>query len=343
MSLDAAQHLLDEFNDGNWDEVGSYFNNDFELFLNYLSKYELDHELSYYDIDDEFKNQILLKNLKTDKENALKFICNELVSDVSIMDGGYYMYLRDREELANIFDDGYRDSSPRDVAKAVLGEDYWEPYWDTTEDVYGDVIEELDESNLQHLASYIIREIGNQDLNIENYESDFFHELAEEQGRDDFFQITPDVVNDLIKDQEAMNELLKGDLSDLKSELYSVHNNAYNTAYTDEIYNSVWNEIDTYFDKNSIKNETKERYDGTKVYYGYIKIKNFEKVIEDFLRENSGYTYRDSFLDYFGSYISLLRDMMNNHGYESASFRTPDYPDYSDVEKNINDIFRDYI
>ncbi len=140
-----------------------------------------------------------------------------------------------------------------------------------------------------------------------------------------------------------MNELLNGDLSDLKAELYSVHNNAYNTAYTDEIYNSVWNEIETYFDKNSIRTETKERYDGQKVYYEYIKIKNFEKTIEDFLRENSGYTYSDSFLDYFGSYISLLRDMMNNHGYESASFRVPDYPDYSDVEKNINEMFRDYV
>lgn len=343
MSLEAAQHLLDEFNDGNWDEVGSYFNEDFELFLDYLSKYELDHELSYHNVDEEFKNIILLKGLEINKENTLRFICDDLVTDVSIMDGGYYMYLKSREELAELFDKGYRDDSSYNAAKAVLGEDWWEPYWDTTDDVYRDVIEELDESNLQHLASYIIREIGNQDLNIENYESDFFHELTEEQGRGDFFQITPDVVNDLIKDQEAMNELLKGELADLNSELYSVHNNAYNTAYTDEIYNSVWREIDTYFDSNSIKSESKERYDGKKVYYEYIKIKNFEKVIEDFLRENSGYTYNDSFLDYFGSYVSLLRDMMNNHGYESASFRTPDYPDYDRVDKNINDMFRDYI
>jgi hypothetical protein len=35
--------------------------------------------------------------------------------------------------------------------------------------------------------------------------------------------------------------------------------------------------------------------------------------------------------------------MMENCGYESASFRTPDYPDHNRVEKNINDIFRDYI
>jgi hypothetical protein len=343
MSLEAAQHLLDEFNDGNWDEVGSYFNDEFDLFLDYLSKYELDHKIAFHEVDEEFKNTILLKNLEINKENTLRFICDDLVTDVSIMDGGYYMFLRSRDELATLFDKGYRNDSSYNAAMAVLGEDFWEPYWDTTNDVYQYVIEELDESNLGHLASYIIREIGNQDLDIEYYESDFFHELAEEQGRGEIFQITPDVVNDLIKDQEAMNELLDGYLSDLKSELYSIHNNAYNTAYTDEIYNAVWNEIDTYFDSNSIKSESKERYDGKKVYYEYIKIKNFEKVIEDFLKENLRETYNDSFLDYFSSYVELLRYMMANCGYESASFRTPDYPDHNRVEKNINDMFSDYI
>jgi hypothetical protein len=344
MSLEAAQHLLDEFNDGNWDEVGSYFNDEFDLFLDYLSKYELDHKIAFHEVDEEFKNTILLKNLEINKENTLRFICDDLVTDVSIMDGGYYMYLRSRDELADLFDGGYRGGSPREMAKNVLGEDdFWEPYWDTTDDVYRDVIEDLDESNLGHLASYIIKVIGNQDLNIKNYKSYFFHELAEEQGRGEFFQITPDVVNDLIKNQKAMNELLKGELEDLKSELYSIHNNAYNTAYTDEIYKSVWDEIDTYFDSNSIKSETKERYDGKKVYYEYIKIKNFEEVIKDFLKENLRSTYSDSFLDYFGSYVGLLRYMMENCGYESASFRTPDYPDHNRVEKNINDIFRDYI
>ncbi len=37
---DAARELLDEFNEGNWDEVGSYFNDDFSLFLDYLEKNE---------------------------------------------------------------------------------------------------------------------------------------------------------------------------------------------------------------------------------------------------------------------------------------------------------------
>ena len=41
MSLSSAQHLLDEFNNGNWDEVGAYFDEDFQSFYNYLEKYGL--------------------------------------------------------------------------------------------------------------------------------------------------------------------------------------------------------------------------------------------------------------------------------------------------------------
>jgi hypothetical protein len=343
MSLEAAQHLLDEFNDGNWDEVGSYFNDEFDLFLDYLSKYELDHKIAFHEVDEEFKNTILLKNLEINKENTLRFICDDLVTDVSIMDGGYYMYLRSREELAELFDKGYRDDSSYYAAKAVLGEDYWEPYYDTTDDVYRDVIEDLNDKNKSILAEYIIKHIGGQDFSLDDYDDELFSNFSEEQGTEDTFQITTNNVMTLIGDTDAMKEMLKGELSDLKSELYSIHSHAYNTAYTDEIYNAVWSEIDTYFDSNSIKSESKERYDGKKVYYEYIKIKNFEKVIEDFLKENLRETYNDSFLDYFGSYVGLLRYMMENCGYESASFRTPDYPDYSRVEKYINDMFSDYI
>lgn len=266
MSLEAAQHLLDEFNDGNWDEVGSYFNDEFELFLDYLSKYELDHKIAFHEVDEEFKNTILLKNLEINKENTLRFICDDLVTDVSIMDGGYYMYLRSREELAELFDKGYRDDSSYYAAKAVLGEDYWEPDYDTTDDVYRDVIEDLNDKNKSILAEYIIKHIGGQDFSLDDYDDELFSNFSEEQGTEDTFQITTNNVMTLIGDTDAMKEMLKGELSDLKSELYAIHSNAYNIAYTDEIYNEVWSEIDTYFDSNSIKSKTQERYDGKIVY-----------------------------------------------------------------------------
>jgi hypothetical protein len=200
MSKDAAQHLLDEFNDGNWDEVGAYFNEDFNLFLDYLTKYGLDSEIDYDNIDDEYKNLLLLSNLEKNPTETLKFITDQLIMDVYPMKDGYYLYVKDRTELADLFKTYGRDTSPYDVAKNVLGEDGWEPYWETTNDIYRDVIEELNDENLKHLEGYILKQIGNQDLNVEDYQSDFFDELAETQNREGFFRITENDVMCLIKD-----------------------------------------------------------------------------------------------------------------------------------------------
>ena len=63
MSTEAARHLLDEFNDGNWDEVGSYFNDDFELFFDYLYKYNLTDEIDLDYVERDFENLILFKDL----------------------------------------------------------------------------------------------------------------------------------------------------------------------------------------------------------------------------------------------------------------------------------------
>ena len=343
MSKDAAQHLLDEFNDGNWDEVGAYFNEDFNLFLDYLTKYGLDSEIDYDNIDDEYKNLLLLSNLEKNPTETLKFITDQLIMDVYPMKDGYYLYVKDRTELADLFKTYGRDTSPYDVAKNVLGEDYWEPYWETTNDVYRDVIEELNDENLKHLEGYILKQIGNQDLNVEDYQSDFFDELAETQNREGFFRITENDVMGLIKDEESMNELLDGDLEELKSELYSIHNNAYNNALESEMYDKVWNELKEYFEPQSWEYQTKETRNGKKVTHEYIKINNFYQDIYDFLSNNKTPQWREEFLGYNESYCGFINKMMDDGEKEWLSFRIPDYPDWTDIKKNINEIFRDYV
>lgn len=343
MSKDAAQHLLDEFNDGNWDEVGAYFNEDFELFMDYLGKYGLEGELDYKNVDDDWQNIILLRKLEKYPEETLKFITNEIITDVYPRQGGYYLFLRNREELAELFKTYGRDTSPRDVAKYILSEDYWEPFDDTTYDVYRDVIDELDESNKNILSHYIIKNLGNQELSLGDYDTDLFNDFSNEQGTEGIFQITSENVIELINNEEAMNELLKGDLSDLKSELYSIHDNAYNTAYSDEIYKGVWGELSTYFNVEDWIHETKETYNGKKVNHEYIKINDFYGVVNKFLTENKFPDYNDQHLDYLGSYIGVITNMMDNGEEEWLSFRIPEHADWRDTKKNINEIFGDYI
>ena len=340
---DAARELLDEFNEGNWDEVGSYFNDDFSLFLDYLEKNGLEGELDYDSVDDEWQNIILLRKLEKYPQETLKYICDNIITDVYPMDGGYYLYLRDRTELAVLFDNYGRDTTPRNVAENVLGEDYWEPYWDTTDDVYRDVIDDLNGENLQHLANYIVKNIGDQELPLDDYEDALFHQFSEEQGTEGVFKITSENVMKFIKDEEAMKEMFKKDLDELKSELYSIHNNAYNGAYTDEIYNNVWNELSGYFEPKSWKYNEKERYDGKKIQQEYIKINDFYSDIYTFLSENEDKQYSDQSLGYWGSYTGFVSNMMDNGERDWLSFRIPDYPDWTRIKKNINDIFVDYI
>jgi hypothetical protein len=340
---DAARELLDEFNEGNWDEVGSYFNDDFSLFLDYLEKNGLEGELDYESVDDDWQNIILLRKLEKYPQETLKYICDNIITDVYPMDGGYYLYLRDRTELAVLFDNSGRDTTPRNVAENVLGEDYWEPYWDTTDDVYRDVIDDLNGENLQHLANYIVKNIGDQELPLDDYEDALFHQFSEEQGTEGVFKITSENVMKFIKDEEAMKEMFRKDLDELKSELYSVHDSAYNGAYTDEIYNNVWNELSGYFEPKSWKYNEKERYDGKKIQQEYIKINDFYSDIYTFLSENEDKQYSDQSLGYWGSYTGFVSNMMDNGERDWLSFRIPDYPDWTRIKKNINDIFVDYI
>ena len=315
------------------------FKNDTELF-NFLGQNGFLDDTNYNHIEDTLKNYYLIWLIEKDKVQGLKFICDNILSDVELRSDGYWLKLAGREELAEFFRSYSRETSPEDVAKQVFSEeglDYGR-FWDTTSDVYSDVIEVLDNSNIEILKKYIMKHLGNKDLNIEEYGADFFHELMKSQGREDFFQITDNDVNSLIDDSEAMNELLKGDLDDLRSELYSVHSDAYNTAYEDEVYGLVMEGLGEFF--SSRIDEVQKQVGEKTRYIPYIKISDFYSNVMVFLDEYKGYT---DTLDYLGSYTEMMKQLFNDGSYEPIDFRIPEYADWSLTDKYINEIFPDYV
>lgn len=366
MSID---ELVVSFNDGEIeDNILPYFNdvltflkyatrNEFilDLDLNIIPYDELEPCLSYIDeiglignldyesVADDIKNTLLLYQLEKDPDKTLKYICNSLVTDVYPMNEGYYLYINEREELADLFYNGSRNTSPHDYAKSMLGEDSWEPYWETTDDVYRDVIEDLNDENKSILAEYIIKNIGGQDFSLDDYNDELFSNFSKEQETEDTFQITSENVMTLIGHENAMKEMLKGELSDLKSELYSIHNNSYNTAYTDEIYNDMWKEISTYFVPESWETEIKQTASGREIYNEYLKINDFYDIIYTFLVDNQGGAYSDSSLEYFGTLISVIKNLMDNGTYSWLNFRISDYADWTLTKKYVNELFPDYI
>ena len=374
MSLERVKNLIQSFNDGDYDDdIEPYFNT-LMNFLNFVKKYglldeldlgqissrEFDDELfnffeengvvsnmDYDNMPEEFKNHFLLYGLENNYEDTMVFIINNLITDVDIRPDGFYLKLRDREELEILFCGGRRDGNARDVAKLILGEDGlghdW--YYDNSVNPH-QVVEELNDSNITTLKDIIFKEIGDIELSLEDYNSDFFSELSEEQGTEGYFRIRAEDLNGLVKDESAFNELCESELEDLGQNLKSLYWNSENQAYEDEVYYLVYGGLDEYFE-GRIDDVPKEvtRTDGSKVtrYDSYIKIRNYQNIIKTFLENNKGDAYSDSHLEYYGGFIELMNFMMNNDDIDCIDFRVPDYPDWNRTRKNINELFNDYI
>ena len=374
MSLEVANDLVIKFNNGDYvDDIEPYFN-DILSFFRYLKKYDLldeielgnipsrdfDEELwefvvendlisnsDYNYLPEEFKNYFLLYELENNYEWVMEYITNNLITDVDKREDGFYLYLKDKEDLSNLFCGSNRDGGARYVAKMVLSEDGLghEWYFDYNRKPF-DTIDELDETNFTALKDIIFKEIGNKELSLEDYNSDFFESLSEEQGTEGYFRITAEDITELLKDQEAINELCKNDLDELGSNLISVYHWAENGAYEDEVYDYVFGGLEGYFE-GRITDVSREvtKTDGSKVtrYDQYIKIRDFQSIIKKFLENTKGQVYNDSHLEYYGDFINLLVGMINEDEIECINFRVPEYPDWSRTTKNINEMFNDYI
>ena len=374
MSLEVAKDLVQSFNNGEYEEeIESYFNT-LMNFLNFIKKYGLLDELDlgqipsrefddehfsflaengvvsnmdYDNMPEEFKNHFLLYGLENNYEDTMWFITNNLITDVTIRPDGFYLHLRDREELEILFCGGRRGEGARGVAKMILSEDglYYDWYYDNSVHPH-QVVDELDDSNITILKDIIFKEIGDKELSLEDYDSDFFSELSEEQGTEGYFRIRAEDLNGLVSDEEAFNELCKNDLDELGSNLRSLYWSSENLAYEDEVYDLVYGGLDEYFE-GKIDDVPKEvtRTDGSKVtrYDSYIKIRNYQNIIDTFLQSNKGGYYSDSYLEYFGGLVSLMVGMMNDDQIDCIDFRVPEYPDWNRTRKNINENFSEYL
>jgi hypothetical protein len=369
MSLKIAQDLKDMFNqDGFVDDLEDHFN-DLMTFFKFMKKYgllgEVDlnqvsyrdwddeiinfldengvlNNLSYDDAPEELKNTLLLRKLDENYEDTMAFILDNLLTDVSIRPDGFYLYLSGREELANFYcGSNNRRDGVRHIAEQIFSEEGLNfDYYDSNAKPY-ETVTELDDTNLTKLKDIIYKEVGNAELSLEDYDSDFFEDLSEEQGTPGYFRIRPEDLIDLLKDADATNELFSNDLEEIGQELRSLYYNAENHAYESEIYELIYGGLDEFFegkiDEVPIESNGKTRY------FHYIKIRDFVKEIRGFLENNKGNTYSDSFLEYYGTYSDLLVGLINDGILDCIDVRIPDYPDYSMTQKNINDYFNDYI
>jgi hypothetical protein len=327
--------IIEMFNNNDFD-VETYFN-DYETFFNMLKKRGRMGDIDPKNAADggDWQNEYLLWLYDNDKENYYKWI-QSLLDDVVIENGKAYLELSDRGDLARLFCKNDRNGLSRDTIEEILnGGSSWEPYYDTTDNVYRDVIEELTPENDKALQEYIVNDLKGEQISPETSELEL---IASEQGHPEYVEVNMQNVKRIIDDEETMKELLNNQLGDLKSELYSIHSSSYNSAYEDEIYNSIWNELKEYvIGPGEWITKPHPYKKNTEIQYNKIPLTNFETDINDYLYNNKGYGNSGT-LEYHGSFISIMaedRDCLSVHA--------PDYPDFRKVDKNINMYFKDYI
>ena len=329
------EDFIEMFNDGDLD-VKKYFN-DYSTWFSILKKRGLMGEIDPKGRDsEEWQNEYLLWLYDNDKENYYKWVPS-LLNDIVIENGQVYLEVSDRGDLAQLFCDGHRYDLSRSTIEQILGNDpdVFEPYWDTTENVYRDVIEELTPENDKRLQEYIVGNLKGKKISPE---TSVLEDIATEQGHPEYVEVTMENVKRIIDDEKTMNQLLSDELSDLRSELYSIHSSSYNSAYEEEVYEEIWSELSKYFvGQGKWVTRAHPYKKNTQIDYFKVPINDFEGYVNDYLSENKGYGNSGT-LEYHGSFIGILKDWM-----DCLSAQSPDYPDSRKVDKNINSYFKDYI
>jgi hypothetical protein len=342
MKRESIISMVNDINNGDWDDFSDLFNNDISKYISFVNKAGLlDMIDPTNEAFEEIENALLLSLIDTNPEKWYKFIREKMINSDLAGENLDYLHINDLEKLSEFFDDGGRDTSARSAANHVLGEDYWEPFYDVTTDIYDDVIDDLDNKNLQLLKNRMFEVLNGVSVDAE---TDTLMELNTDES-DDTITITSENFKEIFNDEDTLRFLLKevDEVGDIKNDLYNIHTNAYNTAYTDEIYNDVWSELGTYFEGKPEYHSAPSRYNAEKTNTWYtIKIKDVNSVIYTWLKENSTSTWNDDRISYYGNFSSILLECMNRGYVEYLDFRIPDYADWGRVKKNINENFADY-
>jgi hypothetical protein len=310
-----------------------------ELFIKVIMKYGLIDLIDPMSDDlMDYQNDILYTLVNENPEKWINFICETVIDSDLVKDGdNWYVYLNDQEDLGELFYQGSRDST-RDLVKSVLGEDMWEPYWDTTDDVYRDVVEELNDENLKTLYSRILKEVEGETISTN---TEYLEDL-DDSGSEEVV-ITKENFSGMFQDEETLKYILTEYADEVRQELYSVHSNCYNSSYEGEIYDDIWSELSRFFEGRAEWKSRPYKYDQTKTqHYVLIKVRDVAGDIKKFLSEMKGSKYSQDSLEYYGSYMGMLKNGMEQGVWDYLDFRVPDYPDSSRVDACINDDFGNY-
>jgi len=314
------------------DFIDKYFNGNVKTFFTFLTKKGIFDDLAEHLMSNEYGNEVLNYYYEKNPQKTIDLITKEYFTDVE-KDGNRYWMSLDRDELANLFDTDRWGGGAQWAAERILSDDYTEftNYVDF-DDLYNEVISNLDPENIKRLKEVVYEEI--KDLNLE-----FDGETL--NTKEKVMSLTDKELSELI-DEENL---------DVKSELSNLYSSSYEYAFQDEVYDLVMGELKGLFGLENFSRETpskKRVYDKTTQGIKLIDTTQHQvdvtNLIPDVVSKVIGYGgyNSDNDFEYYGSFIGVLRFMMGEEE-EYLDFRVPEYADWDLTKKNMNEMFNDYI
>ena len=352
----ALQNFIDRFNNNELEFLTSFVGDDADewdtvkRFLKLVEKRGMIELIRpgkkefFYDYNQNSFNKFLFENPIT-RNYFIEYSAKGLWKNISYENGRIFLLIKQIEELASFFctgDETNIGSSSYDLAYSTLMEDYYEPYSETSDDIYRDVIQILTKENFINLCSLITQKFGV--LKIDEYSDDIYDtiipDLATSQGDEKILRFNVESVAEMLDDSRTFNFLIKEVFTDdFESSLWNLHSNAYNGVLTDEIYRSVIKELESFGIGKGVWTSDVNK----KNIYKIDITENFKGVIGEFLESHIGYT---SNLEDFNNYFHVVEeknDYSDGYRYPCLRLKVSEYPDHRKVDKYINEAFFDYL
>jgi hypothetical protein len=330
-------YLIDMIKENGPDYVLQFFNDDYDTLFKFLTRKKLWDYIDISSFDD--TNSVygyLLANGYEDK------VIQDVIKNMSSIsyDGKDYFYeVRDLVELADWFKKYSRDTSPNDVAKGILSEDDWEPFYFSSGDVnlMRDVYDNLSEENKKTLRDIILQRYGNKKFEIPRKKvTDVIEEYGIELENGNYeIKVNVENILHLFSDDDLMNYLFDTNFYEEGSDLFSLYNFSYNHAYYLIYEDKVWDELKGYFldsDAKVIDFEFGKR--------NYIKLK-ITNVLPKRIKEYIFSDYCED-INNLGSYDYLISTGFDCDAWERLSFTIHDWPSSSRLKLMLNDNFNNY-
>lgn len=251
----------------------------------------------------------------------------------------YYVNLKYLSDIRDLF-----IGPNMDFISDLFGEDWYEPFYAETNDLYEDVVSVLNKENKKYLAKVILEKtkgitLSESDIidysdgslyirngNVLRLKRDVLLDYVNEHGVFNFHENINAIMNN---EDDLFNEVIMMNyFGELQRELENLYSISYNEAWNEEMMDIVLDSISEYFDPNI-------RWEGD---LAKIRIRFFGTALKQFFDSAT-----DEGITEFNDYLYFISSLQRFGIIDEFKFRELEFPDFEKVNEEINERFFDYI